>query len=336
MDDVMPFLENVTRGRNVPRQRLLEVAKHYEIYSGNSPINAANRQIIAELEIELTNSGLDLPVYWGNRNWHPFISDTVKKMQADGKKQILAFATSAFSSYSSCRQYLEDIDKASAELGSTAPVIQKIRPFFNHPLFVEANRENLEETWNKAQEENQTDTILFFTAHSLPLSMANNCAYRDQLEDLAQYLSACLKITNWQLVYQSRSGPPHVPWLEPDILEAIKHAGKQGIKKLVIHPLGFVSDHMEVVYDLDHEAKNLCAELGIKMYRVPCPGTHPKFIKMIKELIIERVDPNKERPFLGKLGACRDCCPQECCLPDKSGPAQRPALTDEKKEVSRQ
>lgn len=313
MQDVMPFLENVTRGRNVPRERLLEVAKHYELFGGVSPINAQNRLMIEELKQELKANGPNLPVYWGNRNWQPMLADTLAEMRNDGVKSAIAFVTSAYSSYSSCRQYLDDINRAQASVGEDAPRIDKIRAYYNHPLFVEANFEQMRSVLASHVEGRQEALAVAFTAHSIPLSMAGGCAYQAQLMEISKLLSERCGLKNWSLVYQSRSGPPQVPWLEPDILDHIRKLHSEGVKELLVHPVGFVSDHMEVVYDLDHEAHDLCTQLGMKMHRSKTAGTHPKFIKMIRELILERLDLSKERPALGASGAVPDICPVECC-----------------------
>lgn len=313
MEDVMPFLENVTRGRNVPRERLVEVAHHYELFNGVSPINAQNREIIRALQSLIDQDGPRLPIYWGNRNWHPFLADTMKQMKSDGVKRAIAFITAAYSSYSSCRQYLEDILKAQTETGEGAPEIVKIRPFFNHPLFVEANSEHLIKTIAESKVENTDDLHVAFTAHSIPVSMASGCTYSSQLSEECQMVAANSGVRNWKLVYQSRSGPPQVPWLGPDILDHIKTLKEGGVKNLIIHPIGFVSDHMEVIYDLDHEARMLCDDLQIRMWRVPCAGTNPKFIEMIRDLILENTEPGRIKKYVGKLGLLSESCPPECC-----------------------
>lgn len=325
MDDVMPFLENVTRGRNVPRERLLEVAHHYEMFNGVSPINAQNREIIAGLQALIDKHGPRLPIYWGNRNWYPFLTDTVKEMKKDGIKRAIAFVTAAYSSYSSCRQYLEDIIKARAEAGEGAPEIVKMRPFFNHPLFVEANCQHLSKTLEATGLTDLDQLHVAFTAHSIPTSMASGCTYSTQLEEECELVATSCAVKNWKLVYQSRSGPPQVPWLGPDILDHIKTLKESGVQNLIIHPIGFVSDHMEVIYDLDHEARNLCDELQMRMWRVPCAGTNPKFIEMIQDLILENTEEGRSKKFVGKLGLIGDLCPPECCpLGTQARPHARP------------
>lgn len=320
MDDVMPFLENVTRGRNVPPARLAEVAKHYEMFGGVSPINGLNREIISELKRILTSKGPQLPVYWGNRNWHPFLSDTLEQMRKDGVKKAIAFVTSAFSSYSSCRQYLDDISRAQEKITDGAPQIDKIRPFYNHPLFFEASLQNLRSVLAQIPPERADETQIVFTAHSIPMGMSQGCNYAAQLGEFAGLLAEAVSSQNWQLAYQSRSGPPQVPWLEPDILDAIRSLHDKGARDIVVHPIGFVSDHMEVIYDLDHEAKDLCAELGITMHRVKTPGTHPLFIEMIRQLIAERTGSDCERPSVGNSGALPDNCLENCCPSGMSRP----------------
>lgn len=307
-DDVMPFLENVLRGRNVPEERKLEVAKHYMSFGGKSPINDQNRAIIAALRTELDAHGPTLPIYFGNRNWHPMLADTLQKMADDGVRNALAFATSAYSSYSGCRQYREDIAKARGVVGERAPHVEKIRAFFNHPLFIESVYEHALE----ASANVPAGSRLVFTAHSIPTSMASGCDYEAQLKEAARLVTEKLGETEFDLVYQSRSGPPSVPWLGPDILDHLRVLHASNAKGAVVTPLGFVSDHMEVVYDLDHEAKALAQELGLPFARAKTAGTNPKFIQMLRELIAERVD-GAERRSLGVLGARADQCAPDCC-----------------------
>jgi len=311
MDDVMPFLENVLRGRNVPRERMLAVAKHYEKFGGISPINGQNRKLIAALGKELQTNGPNLPIYFGNRNWHPLLADTLRQMRDDGIKHALAFVTSAYSSYSSCRQYLHDIERARLEVGVDAPTVEKLRPFFNHPGFIEANVAHIRAALEKIPEERRAQTQLVFTAHSIPESMATNCDYASQLNETARLIAGELGMPNWRLVYQSRSGSPSQPWLGPDVCEYLRelHVGDN----VVIAPIGFVSDHMEIVYDLDTEAATLCRELGLNMVRAATAGTHPSFVAMVRELILERVDPNTPRRALGTFGVRADTCPADCC-----------------------
>ena len=320
MDDVLPFLQNVTRGRNVPAERLAEVAHHYEMFGGVSPLNGQNRSIIERLKKELASAGSTLPVYWGNRNWHPFLKDTLKQMESDGIKSALAFVTSAYSSYSSCRQYLEDIERARAET-SCEIKIDKIRPFYNHPLFVEANQAQIKSAMQTMTAEQKADLTVVFTAHSIPMSMANNCRYSAQLKEICGLIASREGLNNWHLAYQSRSGPPAVPWLEPDILDLIRQLHKSGMKNLLIQPIGFVSDHMEVIYDLDYEAKELCKELGIEMWRAGTAGTTTEFIKMIQELIQERIGNDIEPRFLGEAGALAAACQPDCCPVGATRPA---------------
>jgi protoporphyrin/coproporphyrin ferrochelatase len=308
MDDVIPFLENVLRGRNVPRERMLSVAKHYEMFGGVSPINQQNLNLIAALEEELKRNGPQLPIYWGNRNWHPMLVDTVRRMAEDGVRNALAFVTSAYSSYSSCRQYLENISDAQAQVGPGAPRIEKLRQFYNHPLFIEANVEHV-----RAALERVRGAQLVFTAHSIPESMAANCDYAMQLTETASLIARELNVDNWQLVYQSRSGSPMQPWLGPDVLEHLKSLPSAGVKEVVVAPVGFVSDHMEIVYDLDFEAQNVARELDIRMVRAATAGTHPSFVKMIRELILERVD-NAPARFVGSQGVRSACGAIDCCL----------------------
>src|SRR5215217_343239 len=298
MDDVMPFLENVLRGRNVPRERMLQVAQHYELFGGVSPINQQNRNLIAALEKDFEREGLRLPIYWGNRNWHPLLPDTLRQMADDGIKNALAFVTSAYSSYSSCRQYLQNISDAQAAVGPDAPRVEKLRVFYNHPLFIEANVDQIRAVLDQVE-----DPHLVFTAHSIPESMAMNCDYASQLGHTAALIARELPIEKWHLVYQSRSGSPMQPWLGPDVCEHLRTLRNEGVTDVVVAPIGFVSDHMEVVYDLDVEARRVADEIGLKMVRAQTAGTHPSFVKMIRELILERI--NDEAPV--------NICAPDCC-----------------------
>ncbi len=311
--DVLPFLENVLRGRNVPRERMLQVGKHYELFGGVSPINGQNRNLIAELEKELAEKGPRLPVYFGNRNWHPLLADTLQQMADDGIKRALAFVTSAYSSYSSCRQYLEDIERAREVVGPGAPQVDKLRAFYNHPGFIAANAEHLRAALEEIPEPRRSATAVAFTAHSIPLSMADNCSYKAQLLETSALVAEAAGNNSWRLVFQSRSGPPTQPWLEPDICDYLKELQAKGVADVVIAPVGFVSDHMEIVYDLDTEARQLSQELGLHMVRARTAGTHPAFIKMIRELIMERMDGAWPRSFLGKQGTLPDQCVEGCC-----------------------
>lgn len=312
MDDVMPFLENVVRGRNVPRERLLGVAHHYEMFGGVSPINQQNRNLIAALKEELRANGPELPIYWGNRNWHPMLPDTLREMARDGVKNALAFVTSAYSSYSSCRQYRQNIADAQAEVGpgGNAPNVEKLRAFYNHPLFIEANLDRIRSAFSQLR---GVVDHLAFTAHSIPESMAANCDYVAQLNETARLIAETLGVENWKVVYQSRSGSPSQPWLGPDICDHLKQLKSDGITNVVIAPIGFVSDHMEVVYDLDVEAQSVAQELGLNVVRSATAGTHPLFVKMIRELILERVD-NAPARFVGSRGPAHSVCPVDCCV----------------------
>ncbi|HLM25270.1 MAG TPA: ferrochelatase [Pyrinomonadaceae bacterium] len=296
MDDVIPFLENVLRGRNVPRERMLQVAHHYELFGGVSPINQENRNLIAALEKELERNGPRLPIYWGNRNWQPLLPDTLRRMASDGVRNALAFVTSGYSSYSSCRQYLQNISDAQAQVGPDAPRVEKLRVFYNHPLFIEANVDNVRAVWNHSAH-------LVFTAHSIPESMAKNCDYAAQLAETGSLIARALNIENWDLVYQSRSGSPSQPWLGPDVSDHLRALALAGVKDVVVAPIGFVSDHMEVVYDLDYEAQKVAQELGMNMVRARTAGTHPAFVKMIRELVLERIN--------NKVPA--NICAPDCC-----------------------
>ncbi|MEI6256743.1 MAG: ferrochelatase [Planctomycetota bacterium] len=325
-DDVMPFLENVLRGRNVPRERMLEVAEHYQHFGGKSPINDQNRELLAALRTELQRSGPHLPVYWGNRNWHPLLTDTIREMADAGIKRAIAFVTSAYSSYSGCRQYRENIAAACAAVGERAPRIDKLRVFFNHPGFVDPMTANVTRAVDHFPAPERATVPVLFTAHSIPTSMADGCRYGIQLTEACRLVAERAGVPDWKLVYQSRSGPPTQPWLEPDILDAIRELHTRGGRQLVIAPIGFISDHMEVLYDLDTEAADLCHELGIDMVRAATVGTAPAFVSMVRDLIAERDGILAGRSAIGVLPANHDVCPLDCCpAPVRPTAAGRPA-----------
>lgn len=328
-DDVIPFLENVLRGKNVPRQRMLEVAEHYQHFGGVSPINDQNRILIAALQKELDAHGPHLPIYWGNRNWHPMLADTMAQMAADGVHRAIAFVTSAYSSYSSCRQYREDIQQAQAAVGASAPAIDKLRVFYNHPGFIEPLVESLQAAFEQVPAERRDAAAIAYTAHSIPQGMADNCRYEAQLAEACRIVSTMAGRNNWQLVYQSRSGPPQQPWLEPDICDHLKSLHELGVTDVVVLPIGFVSDHLEVLFDLDTEAQALAVELGMQMIRAATAGTHPRFIQMIRELVEERMMDNPQRLALGMHGPSHDVCPTDCCLytATRPGAGSRPATS---------
>jgi len=321
-EDVLPFLENVLRGRNVPRERMLEVAEHYYHFGGVSPINAQNRALVAALNDEFAAAGLKLPLYWGNRNWHPLLPDTLAQMKTAGVRRAIAFFTSAFSSYSGCRQYRENIAAAQQAVGDRAPQVDKLRSFFNHPGFIEPMIERTREALNQIPAERRQAAHLIFTAHSIPLAMANNCQYETQFREASRLVAAGLGHANWRLAYQSRSGPPSQPWLGPDVGEALAELASDKATDVVVIPIGFISDHMEILYDLDEEARLKAAELGLNFVRGGTVGTHPRFVRMIRELVEERMSPGSPRLVLGELGPSHDICPVDCCL---SGMPARPS-----------
>lgn len=323
-DDVMPFLENVVRGRNVPRERLLEVAEHYMHFGGRSPINDQVRELIAALRPELQRLGVGLPIYWGNRNWHPMLADTLREMSDAGITRALGVVLAAYSSYSSCRQYREDLERARGAVGPEAPHIDKMRVFYNHPEFIAANADRVREAFDRLPAERRATARVAFTAHSIPTSMAQGSRYEEQLRESCRLVSEAVGIApdRWRLVYQSRSGPPHVPWLAPDILDHIRDLNASNVEALVIHPIGFLSDHMEVLYDLDEEARLLSDELGLTMVRSATVGVHPRFVAMLAELIQERLTSSPERRAIGKFGSSHDVCPPDCCPPPARPPAR--------------
>jgi ferrochelatase len=314
MPDVMPFLENVLRGKNVPVERMRAVAHHYELFDGISPINEQNRRLIAALKDELAANGPALPVYWGNRNWHPMLEDTLREMAADGIRHALAFFTSAYSSYSGCRQYREDIERARAAVGPDAPRVDKLRAFYNHPGFVGPNVENVRAALAEIPAERRAAAQIAFTAHSIPMTMAAGCDYHMQLLETCRLITLELGHEHWRLVFQSRSGPPSQSWLEPDICDYLSELKKEGTLDVVVAPVGFISDHMEVLYDLDTEASALSKQIGLNMVRAATVGAHPAFVRMIRDLILERTQTGTPRRFLGERGPVADVCATGCCL----------------------
>jgi ferrochelatase len=315
-EEVIPFLENVLRGRNIPRERMLTVAEHYYHFEGKSPINQQTRELITALDAELERGGPKLPIYWGNRNWHPLLPETLRKMQQDGVRRAVAFVTSAYSSYSGCRQYREDIARAQSEVGLGAPEVDKLRPFFNHPAFVEATVERVRDAMHAVPADARRNVQIVYLAHSIPVSMANSSDYVKQLEEVRRLVSGALGYRNDVLVYQSRSGAPGQPWLEPDILDYLRRVKAENLASaVVLAPISFISDHMEVLYDLDVEARQLCDSLALPMTRAKTVGVHPKFVGMIRELILERMNPEAERRALGSLGPRADVCAEDCCPP---------------------
>jgi ferrochelatase len=339
-EDVVPFLENVTRGRGIPRERLEEVGQHYHLFGGRSPINDQNREFLAALREDLTGAGIDLPVYWGNRNWDPYLSDTLAKMAADGVTRAACFVTSAYSSYSSCRQYRENLADAVEALGEqrdNAPQLDKLRHYFNHPGFVEsvvdATLSALAELPDAARE----GAHLAFVTHSIPLSMSETSgpeggAYVAQHRSVAQEVVDRVREETGrrhphELVFCSRSGPPHVPWLEPDVNDHLRALHRKGVPGVVMVPVGFVSDHMEVIYDLDTEAMATAEEIGLPTRRAATAGVDPRFVAAVRDLLLERAaverGEDRERRSVGSMDALWDRCPATCC-PNQRG--ARPAL----------
>jgi protoporphyrin/coproporphyrin ferrochelatase len=291
-DDVMPFLRNVTAGRGVPDERLAKVAEHYYEFGGISPINAQCRELLAAIEKDFAAVGLDLPVYWGNRNWQPYLADTMAAMANDGIGRVIALATSAYSSFSSCRQYLDDIDRARAAVGSGAPEVIKIPPYYRHPGFIGSFIDATLAAIGTLPAEAADGAELVFTAHSIPTSMATASgpaggAYAAQLAVVAEAVTTGLGRSSWRLAYQSRSGPPSVPWLEPDVNDCLEEVVADGASAAVVVPIGFVSDHLEVRFDLDTEAAQTAARLGLPVARAATPGTAPRFVSMISALVAE-------------------------------------------------
>ena len=320
MDDVMPFLEKVVRGRPIPQDRLLEVARHYRQFDGVSPLNAQNRALIEALKAEFEAHRISLPIYWGNRNWHPLLPDALRQMAADGVQRALAFFTSPYSSYSGCRQYRENIEEARRQVGAGAPLVEKLRVFFNHPGFIGPNAERVQQALRQIPKQRRKAAMILFSAHSIPLAMARKCRYKDQLQEVGRLVALELGHPHCRLVYQSRSGPPQQLWLEPDICAALTEVRDEGRQDAVIAPIGFISDHMEVVFDLDTEASQHCREIGLNMVRAATAGTHPEFVAMVRELVQERISPAQPKPrALGPLGLSPGQCSKDCCLYGSEG-----------------
>ncbi|RPF45010.1 ferrochelatase [Streptomyces sp. Ag109_G2-6] len=337
-DDVVPFLENVTRGRGIPRERLKEVGQHYFGFGGVSPINGQNRELLAALRKDLADAGLDLPVYWGNRNWAPYLTDVMREMVRDGRRRIAVLATSAYASYSGCRQYRENLADALAALaeeGLELPRVDKLRHYFNHPGFVRPMTDGVLASLAALPEEVRDGAHLAFTTHSIPTAAADASgpvedhteggeggAYVRQHLDVARVIADAVEAETgtarpWKLVYQSRSGAPHIPWLEPDICDHLEALHAEGVPAVVMVPIGFVSDHMEVLYDLDTEAMAKAAELGLPAARSATVGADPRFAAAVRELVLERAARERgERPaecWLGSLGQSHDLCAVGCC-----------------------
>jgi ferrochelatase len=292
-NDVRPFLENVTRGRGVPPQRLDEVVQHYLHFGGVSPINECNRALISAIEQALTSAGFNLPVYFGNRNWHPMVEDTIATMAADGVSRAAVFATSAWSGYSGCRQYHEDIARARHAVGSAAPELVKLRQFFDHPLFIAACADAL----RTAHKQADCAARVVFTAHSVPLvqdaaaglAVEGGHRYSRQVSEAARLVAAAAEVHSYDVVWQSRSGPPQMPWLAPDVIDHLDALHAQAVPGVVVAPIGFVSDHLEVLWDLDHEAHQRAVTRGMDFVRAATPGTDPRFAEMVVELLAEQV-----------------------------------------------
>ncbi|MFF5425567.1 MULTISPECIES: ferrochelatase [unclassified Streptomyces] len=342
-DDVVPFLENVTRGRGIPKERLKEVGQHYFLFGGVSPINDQNRALLDALRADFAQAGLDLPVYWGNRNWAPYLADTLREMVTDGRRRIAVLATSAYASYSGCRQYRENLADALATLeaeGLPLPRVDKLRHYFNHPGFVRPMVEGVLASLAELDESVRAGAHLAFTTHSIPDSAADTSgpvtehgdggAYVKQHLDVARLVVDAVRAETgvshpWRLVYQSRSGAPHIPWLEPDICDHLEEVHAAGAPAAVMVPIGFVSDHMEVLYDLDTEATAKAKELGLPVRRSATVGADPRFAAAVRDLVLERAATERglrvERCALGTLGASHDLCPVGCC----PARAERPA-----------
>lgn len=311
-DEVIPFMENVTRGRDIPRERLEEVSQHYVRFGGRSPINDQNRALKAALEDLLAAEGPDLPVYWGNRNWHPLLPDTLRQMRDDGVERAICFMTSAYSSYSGCRQYREDLARARSEVEG-APELDKLRVYYNHPGFLEPQVDLIAAALGELPEAVRAGARVVFTTHSIPHTMSRHCDYEVQHYEACRIVMDAFEGRAWDLVYNSRSGPAFVPWLEPDVNDHLEALAEEGVPAVVVVPIGFISDHMEVIYDLDVEARATCERLGLPFVRAATVGTEPRFVAMIRELVLERLEDVPARA-LGTRGPNWDACPADCCF----------------------
>jgi ferrochelatase len=332
-DEVLPFLRHVTRGRGIPDERLDAVAEHYHHFGGVSPINAQNRALQAAIRAEFTGHGLDLPVYWGNRNWRPFLTEVVRQMADDGVRQALVFATSATSSYSGCRQYRENLADAQAAVGPQAPQLRKLRHYFDHPGFVAANVDGVRDALGALPPSLRDTARLVFTAHSVPFAMnrtagATGNLYLAQQRETARLVAEAVRgaAAQFDLVWQSRSGPPQVPWLEPDVNDHLRELAAVGTRAVIVSPTGFISDHLEVLWDLDVEAARTACELGLVFRRARTAGTHPRFVAMVRELVSEEMA-GAPRASLGRLGLCGIDCPAGCCPAPRPSPCQVGAPT---------
>lgn len=341
-EDVVPFLENVTRGKDIPRERLVEVGQHYFEFGGRSPINDQCRALLAAVRADFDAEGVDLPVYWGNRNWGPYLGDTLKQMAGDGVRRALCLVTSAYASYSGCRQYRENLWDAAEPLGDDAPRLDRIRHYFNHPGFAEPFVSATLDALGSLDADVRDDAHIVFVTHSIPETMnasSGQCVggsggrtYREQHRDVVATIDAAVAERtgvhhDHALVYCSRSGPPNVAWLEPDVNDHLEAIAADGARAAVVVPIGFISDHMEVIYDLDTEAAATADKLGLAYRRAATPGVDPRFVSMITDLVVERAAAERgervERRTTGELGPSLDVCPAGCCA-NPRGP--RPAL----------
>ncbi len=352
-DDVLPFLENVTRGRGIPRERLAEVGEHYHLFGGRSPINDLNRAFLAAIREDLAAAGIDLPVYWGNRNWDPYLRDAVAQMAADGVTRAACFVTSAYSSWSSCRQYRENLYDASAEVAghdpgdpevlqadASTPRLEKLRHYFNHPGFVDPVVDATLAALADLPEDVRDHARLVFVTHSIPTAMneasgppeQGGRAYERQHLDVAAVVAGRVAAETGlerphELAFCSRSGSPRTPWLEPDVNDRLREIAEQGGRAAVLVPVGFVSDHMEVIYDLDTEAAETAEEVGLAVRRAATPGDDPRFVAVVRDLLTERAAVERgedvARSSVGETGPMWDRCPVGCCV---AAGSERPAL----------
>ena len=311
-EDVLPFMEQVTAGRGIPRERLEAVSRHYHLFDGRSPINDHARVLRAALEAELAAQGLPLPVHWGNRNTAPWLEDELRRMGEAGIERALCLVTSAYSSYSGCRQYREDLARASAAVGDLAPSLDKVRVYYNHPGFLEPQVDLVAAALDELPPAARDGARVVFTTHSIPTTMARHADYEVQHHEACRLVMASFPGRQWELVYNSRSGPPQVPWLVPDVNDHLAELAAAGCPGVVVVPIGFVADHLEVVYDLDVEARATAAALGLPFARAGTVGADPRFVAGLAELVRER-HAGGPRRALGTRGPSWDACPVDCC-----------------------
>ncbi len=314
LEDVPEFLRRVTEGKRIPAERIAEVAERYELFGGRSPHNEHVQALLVAISESFRRQGLPLALYWGNRYWHPFVAEAIAEMASEGIRRALALILTPFGSYSGCRQYLRDVELAREQWGGGAPQVDRLRLFFNHPLFIAAVADRVNQAATRLPECEPADRSIVFTAHSLPLFMAAKAPYAKQFAEASRLVAEQLGISRYELAYQSRSGSPTEPWLEPDLESTLRKLHHQGVKQVIVVPIGFLIENMETIFDLDTEAAALAEDLGLQMARASTVGNHPQFVAMVQQLVQERLNPAMPRAALGPMGPWPDRCPDDCCL----------------------